>query len=331
MIKKVYYINSNSLIPYENQGLEEYLFRQVNADELILYLWQNKRTVVIGRNQNCWRECRVEELLADGGYPARRLSGGGAVFHDLGNLNFTFCVREADYDVARQLSVIVAALQKTGIPAEKSGRNDILAGGRKFSGNAFYHSGSQRYHHGTIMVDVDMSQLGRYLNPSPAKLAAKGVTSVRSRVINLRELSPELTVDQLRILLIDALGEVYGIKPQELVMDADDRKKVDNYTQDYRDWDWIYGTQGSGDVTLEHRFDWGELILELTLNNGYVEDAVAYSDAMDGDFVLAVGPALNGSRYEQKELISRICAVATSQPQAEAMLLDIGKWLRQAI
>ena len=194
-----------------NLALEKYLTAHVADDEVILYLWQNRKTVVIGKNQNPWKQCRVEELLADGGQLARRPSGGGAVFHDLGNLNFSFCAKKENYDVDRQLEVILLAVRRIGIPAQKSGRNDLTAEGRKFSGNAFCETGEGCCHHGTIMVDVDSSMLERYLTVSPQKLASKGVDSVRSRVVNLREYRPELTVEDLSEALYQAFGQVYGL------------------------------------------------------------------------------------------------------------------------
>ena len=130
-------IESDSTNPYKNLALENWLLDHVAEDEVILYLWQNQHTVVVGKNQNAWKECNISTLEADGGHLARRLSGGGAVYHDLGNLNFTFLAHKARYDVAKQLEVILRGLQRLGIEAEKSGRNDILVDGRKVSGNAF--------------------------------------------------------------------------------------------------------------------------------------------------------------------------------------------------
>ncbi len=188
MIKQCLTILGSGVDPYANLALEEYLLTHIPDETVIPYLWQNQNTVVIGKNQNAWKECRFTDLEADQGHLARRLSGGGAVFHDLGNLNFTFLAHKEDYSVPKQLDVILEAVRSLGISAEKTGRNDVTADGRKFSGNAFYSNGVTEYHHGTLMVDVDKEKLSRYLNVSPKKLQSKGVDSVRSRVVNLREL-----------------------------------------------------------------------------------------------------------------------------------------------
>ena len=138
MIRRIFLCRATGTDPHENLALEQYLLEHVEPESCILYLWQNRHTVVLGRNQNAWQECRCAQLEADGGFLARRLSGGGAVFHDLGNLNFTFLVPTQDYDLERQLSVVAQDCLGLGLSVERSGRNDVRRQGRKFSGNAFY-------------------------------------------------------------------------------------------------------------------------------------------------------------------------------------------------
>ena len=212
MIDKINYIESTTYDPYANLAMEEYLMLHCGETECILYLWQNEHTIVIGRNQNPWKECHLTQLEESGGHLVRRLSGGGAVYHDLGNVNFTFLVQKENYDVGRQLDVIIGAMRRLGIQAERSGRNDILADGKKFSGNAFYKQNKFCYHHGTIMLNVDVTKLSRYLNVSADKLKSKGVSSVKSRVTNLVEFVPDLTVARLKKALKESFEEVYGLK-----------------------------------------------------------------------------------------------------------------------
>ena len=227
MIKKLQYYIGSCTDPHRNLALEEYLTDTVGEDTCILYLWQNKHTVVIGRNQNAWQECRTTELERDSGTLACRLSGGGAVYHDMGNLNFTFSLRTQDYDLRKQQSVIVEACRSLGIPAEISGRNDILTNGCKFSGNSFYSHAGCSFHNGTLLVNVDMANLGKYLTPSKTKLESKGVASVRSRVINLTELKPDLTIDGMAQAMVQAFETVYGLEAQELREAVQDDTNID--------------------------------------------------------------------------------------------------------
>ena len=259
MITKAMVFHSYCDDPYQNIAAEKYLLETVPQGCCILYLWQNKNTVVIGRNQNAWVECRTTLLEEEGGKLARRLSGGGAVFHDLGNLNFTFLVPTEDYDLSRQLEVIRVACAKAGIQAKASGRNDLLVDGYKFSGNAFYHSQGHSYHHGTLLIDVDMDKLSRYLTPSKAKLEAKGVASVRSRVTNLNTFSPTLTCDKMRQYMEDAFGEVYGIKPETVTATPEQKAAVATYADQLSDWQWLYGPKLPFGFSCEARFDWGSM------------------------------------------------------------------------
>ena len=315
-------VYTQSLDPWHNLALEERIFEE-RPEGMNLYLWQNQNTVVIGRNQNAWKECRLEPLERDGGRLARRTSGGGAVFHDVGNLNFTFTAPKALYDLPRQLGVILSAVRALGVDARFTGRNDLVTqDGAKFSGNAFRHSDKTSMHHGTLLIDVDMSRLSRYLSPSPEKLKAKGVESVRARVCNLRERRPDLTVQAAKAAVIDAFAREYGaFTPlEESALNA---AALAEARERHASWEWRMGGSPQFDWELSTRFPWGALELQLCLRQGRVTGVRAYSDAMDEAFIRALEPALTGRRLCGGEL------AAAADALGGELARDVAGWLRE--
>lgn len=300
MIHSIFLYQAQGVDPYENLAAEQFLLEHLQPGQCILYLWQNQNTVVIGKNQNPWAECRVSLLQEEGGKVARRLSGGGAVFHDLGNLNFTFLAKTEDYDVDKQLSVIAQACGYAGIPVEKSGRNDLLAEGRKFSGNAFYHSQGNSYHHGTLLIASQMDKLQRYLSPSKAKLDAKGVSSVRSRVVNLTELAPDLTVETMKQNMIRAFEAVYGLQVSPIIISDPDQ--LAELTQKNGSWEHLFGTPLPFTFQCEARFPWGGIQLDLDAKGGVIRAVKAYSDAMDWQLPGVIETALTGCRFTKEDM-----------------------------
>ncbi|MBQ8881147.1 MAG: lipoate--protein ligase [Oscillospiraceae bacterium] len=298
MITQLRIYESRNFDPYWNLAAEKHLMDITRPGECLLYLWQNKNTVVIGKNQNPWLECRTSLLEEEGGVLARRLSGGGAVFHDLGNLNFTFIMRKEDYDLDKQLSVIQTACALAGIAAEKSGRNDLLADGRKFSGNAFYQNRTHAYHHGTLMIDVDQDKLGRYLSPPKAKLEAKGVASVRSRVLNLKELNPTLSIGAMKTHMTEAFTKVYGLESNVLILTEKDYSKIDKLQAEFSSWEYLFGTPLPFTFQCEAHFSWGHIHLQISAKEGIINGAKVFTDAMDWALPQAVENALLGCRFE---------------------------------
>ena len=320
---------SNSFNPWYNLAVEEMLLHGIRQQETVLYLWQNHNTVVIGRNQNAWKECRWELLHQEGGKLARRLSGGGAVFHDRGNLNFTFLAHRKYYDLEKQLQVILDAVAGLGIPAKFSGRNDILAAGRKFSGNAFYKDGDRAYHHGTILVAVDFTKLSRYLQVSKEKMATKGIDSVQSRVINLSELRPGLDIDLVREALKSSFRSLYSPRGGEVVLEGWSGPLRDLYEK-YASWEWRFGQTPAFDLTLEKRFPWGGVELALSLKRGHIWEAWVFSDAMEPHLIRAIGPTLKDLPLEKGAILSALSQLGdTSEYTSEekALLKDIVRWL----
>ena len=297
MITQLRIVEGKGFDPQANLAMEKHLMDITPEGTCVLYLWQNQNTVVIGRNQNAWLECRTSLLEEEGGKLARRLSGGGAVFHDLGNLNFTFIMRREDYDLDKQLAVIQAACALAGVQAERSGRNDVLADGRKFSGNAFYQNSTHAYHHGTLMVDVDKDKLGRYLSPPKAKLEAKGVASVRSRVVNLKELAPELTIEKMKVYMTQAFSRVYGMEATPLTLTAEDLAAIDRLKAEYGTWAYLYGAPLPFTFSCEGHFPWGHIQLQLSAKEGIINGVKLYSDAMDWALPEIVETVLTGCRF----------------------------------
>lgn len=317
MIKEIKYLVTDSTNPHYNLSLEEYLLNHVAEEELILYLWQNEKTVVIGKNQNAIAECKVRELEEDGGHLVRRLSGGGAVFHDLGNLNFTFLVRKDNYNVDRQLEVIIEAVKSFGIPAKKTGRNDITVDDKKFSGNAFYTTGDKCYHHGTILVSVDMSMLSHYLNVSRDKLISKGVESVKSRVTNLSSYSNEVTITNMIKALISALEKVYGLTPTPYSMPKVNKEELDAYQLKFSSWEWKFGKKIESDYTVDRRFSWGGIQIHFKVNQGKVLECMVYSDDLDVDFSTTLANFFTGCIFSTKELVQTIANLTKDETIGE--------------
>ena len=290
---------SQSLNPFSNLAKEQLFMEMIEENEQLLFLWQNSKTVVIGRNQNPWKECRVANLEKDGGFLAKRLSGGGAVYHDDGNLNFTFISPRAAYDQGKNTEIIVDAVRSFGLDARKSGRNDIEIDGAKFSGNAFFRTSRSYCHHGTLMVCVDTSKLADYLQPDPRKLKARSVDSVRSRVINLQDLNTSITIKSLSQALITAFSHAYNeivceISPSRLP-EASALKKAEEFFQSSH---WRYGKSFTPTHSFDERFNWGTIDIQLKVEGGIIKDALVYSDALDLVLVDELRASLINDSYD---------------------------------
>lgn len=297
-----YFIQTYTWNPWQNLAVEKYLAGQIKKGDVMLYLWQNDHTVVIGRNQNAIRECRAQLLEEEGGFLARRTTGGGAVYHDLGNLCFTFLASPEEYNLEKQLKVIQLACRRFGVETHFSGRNDIITeDGYKFSGNAFSKNSTCQIQHGTLMVDVDVSQLGRYLTPSKDKMKAKGIKSVQSRVCNLKDLNLNVTTDAMRQALKESFEELYdGF--EELDPAILNNPEVKETYDLYSSWEWKFGKSPECETSYSRRFDWGELEIYLKLNKMHISEIMVFSDMLDVELPEKIEELLLGKRYDMADV-----------------------------
>ena len=270
---------SNVTNVYYNLALEHAMAESISGDSAILFLWQNADTVVIGKHQNPYKECNLAAMRKDNISLARRPSGGGAVFHDKANLNFSFIYTKKDYELARNYKIIVNALASLGINTEISGRNDILCKGKKFSGNAFYTVNQAWVHHGTIMVGVDTSAIAAYLNVSKLKLASKGVASVSSRVANLSSILPNLTVDKVKEAIKAAFLACHN---QEKALEPTiDTARVQAIAHSIEQPCYLMGAKYNFEQQATFRFPFGEVALTINEDNR-IE---IYSDFLNIDII----------------------------------------------
>ncbi|MBP3399126.1 MAG: lipoate--protein ligase [Erysipelotrichaceae bacterium] len=296
MILNPFIIESADFDPYFNLALEQWLLDHLKEHQCILYLWQNENTVVIGKNQNAWKECHIQHLKENHGKLARRLSGGGAVYHDLGNLNFTFLTRKEDYDVIRQLKVIQQALASLGVDSQISGRNDLCVGQRKISGNAFFTKGNRCCHHGTLLVNTDREKMQLVLNPSKLKLASKNVASVRSRTANLIEFNQNITIDQLKSSIFSTFEQEYG-KAKKLCLSEGQLEEINQLKRHYGSEQWILNFVVDAQIQIEKRFEWGEILIFVLIDKHVIQKVQIFTDCMETDLFIEISRKLEKVQY----------------------------------
>ncbi|WP_113671926.1 lipoate--protein ligase [Vallitalea guaymasensis] len=329
-MKQAKVVISTSLDPWKNLSIEEYLVRNLEEDQCVLYLWKNDKTVVVGKNQNPWRECNISLLEDEGVKLSRRITGGGAVYHGLGNLNFSFVINKSDYDLERQLKVILNMCEKLGIHGKLTGRNDLTVDDKKFSGNAFYHGKKVSLHHGTLLINENMSNLARYLNVSKEKISSKGVKSVKSRVTNLASFYEGLRTEIVSDMCIESFADEYAHGSDGIIIEKDpewfNNEDINRLYEKNASWDWRYGKAAKFQVLLETRFNWGEIQIHINTKNAIIDEVAIYSDCLDQDFIELLPDMFIQEKYNSSIIAHKLRNNKLSQGR-QKMLEDIADWI----
>lgn len=277
-LNSIIYIESKSFNPYINLSLEEIIMNKKDDRNIYFYLWQNNNTVVIGKNQCAKEQCNLNLMKKDNIKLARRSSGGGAVFHDLGNLNFTFIFPNDFFDIKKNLNVIKKALSYFGINAYFSGRNDLLVDGYKVSGQAYLKKGNISLHHGTLLVNTSLENLSRYLKTDIDKLKSHGVKSHSQRVANLITFNDKINIETIKLYLKQSIIEEFNLP---LI----DNYSIDNYLiEKYQNQEWLYRLNTNGQ-RMTKRFDYGLIDLYLQIIDRKICKVEINSDVMDLDII----------------------------------------------
>ncbi len=304
--------NGNSNDPTQNLALEEYSLTAFDPDETYLLFYINNPSIIIGKNQNTFEEVNLEYVNQHGIQVVRRLSGGGAVFHDTGNLNFSFITKndaDAFRNFQRFTQPVVAALKALGVDAELSGRNDIQVGDKKISGNAQFATKGRMFSHGTLMFDVDLEMVTKALHVSAEKIESKGIKSVRSRVANIREfMDKEMDIMEFRSLLLRYLFDGQKV-PLQPVTDEDWANVTNLANKRYRNWDWNFGKSPEFNVERKKRFPIGTIDIKMNVRDGIIEECKIYGDFFGQGDLENVERQITGRRYDMEELRQAMSSV----------------------
>lgn len=323
-VERAVFIDNPGTNVFVNQGIEASLLESLAENETALCLWSNDSAVVIGRNQNPYAECRVDLLESEGGLLARRLSGGGAVYHDGGNLNFTFASFKNNFDKARNLEIVLKAVRSLGIDAEIGGRNDLLCGGAKFSGNAYYSRREMSLHHGTLLLSTSADKVARYLTPDSRKFVGKSVRSVSSRVCALGDTNPA-AADRGKVAkaLENAFREAY---PQAEFREETPfglgAEKILKWTSFFNADEWRYGKKTEFDLRFSAEVLGRFAEVFAKVENGVLSEVRIDTDCMDADAVCAVEEKMKGARLvsRDREELAEYVAEDSVTEEARALI-----------
>lgn len=299
------YIRNENTNPYFNLAMEEYLFNLEDNNDYVL-LWQNEPTIVVGINQNTAEEINSEYVKEKGVHVVRRITGGGAVYHDLGNLNFTFInkgTEKKEFDFKKFTMPIVKALGRLGIEAELSGRNDITIDQKKFSGNAQYVKHGKVLHHGTLLFNSKMEELTKALKVSVDKFQSKGIKSVRARVTNIADyLSEAITVSEFKGLLLKYMSDEDTELTEGCLSDTDMNEINLLMENKYMTWEWNYGFSPEFNVKHAKRFESGKVEVLLNVKQGIIQSIKFYGDFFGNGNLEEIEALLVGKRYLEEEI-----------------------------
>jgi lipoate---protein ligase len=301
--------------PRINLAIEEYALKNLDINETYLLFYINEPSIIIGKNQNSVEEINTEYVESNGIHVVRRLSGGGAVYHDLGNLNYSFITKDdgdSFHNFRKFTEPVIAALKQMGVNAELSGRNDILVEGRKISGNAQFSTKGRMFTHGTLLFNSEMEHIVSALRVKKDKIESKGIKSVRSRVANISEfLSEKMTIEEFRSALLKFIFQ--GQEVTEYVLTEEDWEKIHQLSKErYQNWDWNYGKSPKFNLQHSHRFPVGQIDVRLDVEKGVIENCKIYGDFFGVGDVSDIENKLKHVRYEKSELEAALKDVDTT-------------------
>lgn len=329
---------SDSFNPYLNIATEEWIFHNLDPSQQVLYLWRNEETVVIGRNQNPWSECNLAKMKEDKVHLVRRTTGGGAVFHDHGNTNFTFLSPKEAYKRENNVAVVLNAIKEFGIAGEASGRNDLLIpfpdGPRKFSGSAYREKRDRAFHHGTLLIHADLSRLAQYLTPNPKKLQAKGKESVRARVANLTELNSKIEHQNIVEKMVQSFEQFYGSNADVETLSLETLKKIPELNSQYenlKSHDWMYGRTLEFSHKMDEYLSLGFFDFHFVVEDAKVKDLQIYTDCLYPSLIDDLTVGLKGQSYTTDTIRHVIRNLSGKYPDLAAGLQELENWLCQQI
>jgi lipoate---protein ligase len=301
--------------PRINLAIEEYALKNLDINETYLLFYINEPSIIIGKNQNSVEEINTEYVESNGIHVVRRLSGGGAVYHDLGNLNYSFITKDdgdSFHNFRKFTEPVIAALKQMGVNAELSGRNDILVEGRKISGNAQFSTKGRMFTHGTLLFNSEMEHIVSALRVKKDKIESKGIKSVRGRVANISEfLSEKMTIAEFRSALLKFIFQ--GHEVTEYVLTEEDWQKIHQLSKErYQNWDWNYGKSPKFNLQHSHRFRVGQIDVRMDVEKGVIENCKIYGDFFGVGDVSDIENKLNHVRYEKSELEAALKDIDTA-------------------